>query len=107
MQLIQCRLLKGKMLLQFYIVKENKLNHCKIKKMKKIQFTLQIVVLILAFPVWFIAEINRVDKLPQKNSSNNAGSVTIKKTAVKLKVLKNGQPVTATIPGYMYLLVNN
>ena len=50
--------------------------------MEKIKFTLQILVLVLAFPFWFFAEMNMAGKTVNHVEENNSDSIQVKKAAM-------------------------
>jgi len=47
--------------------------------MEKIKFGLQVMVLLLALPVWFIAEIKQADKIIKQNRQDNIEIIDVKK----------------------------
>jgi len=49
--------------------------------MEKIKFTVQILVLVLAFPVWFVAEMNMAGKTAKNMELHNSDSTTVNKAA--------------------------
>lgn len=59
--------------------------------MEKIRFTVQIAVLVLAFPLWFFAEMKQADKHMQHTRSNKTdnSSKAIKSASVDKKVPVN------------------
>jgi len=75
--------------------------------MKKIQFTLQILLLVLAFPVWFIAEIKHDGKVLQKGDNRGSHPGIEKKATEQLNGSNLRQAETVTMPDTVQLLVNN
>lgn len=49
--------------------------------MEKIKFTVQILVLVLAFPVWFLAEMNMAGKAVKNMQLHNSDSTSVNKAA--------------------------
>ena len=49
--------------------------------MEKVKFTVQVLVLALAFPVWFFAELTMGDKTVKNVEVNNHESTKVKKAA--------------------------
>lgn len=47
--------------------------------MEKIKFTIQILVLVLALPVWFFAEMKMADKAVKNSRRGNNDSLPVKK----------------------------
>jgi hypothetical protein len=47
--------------------------------MEKIKFTVQIITLVLALPVWFFAEMKRTDKAIRAQQVNKVDSISAKR----------------------------
>ncbi|HMK04002.1 MAG TPA: hypothetical protein VK489_07425 [Ferruginibacter sp.] len=47
--------------------------------MEKIKFGVEVMVLLLALPVWFIVEVKQADKVIEKNRTHNIDVIDVKK----------------------------
>lgn len=57
--------------------------------MEKLKFGIQLVILLLAFPVWFVAEMKQADKALQKNQPKKVEVIDAKKPVATDKVKKD------------------
>jgi len=60
--------------------------------MKKLKFSMQVMVLLLAFPTWFYAEMKHADRSVINSQKIHQDSVQVKKAAAEKK-----QPVDSEI----------
>ncbi len=47
--------------------------------MEKIKFGIQLVILLLAFPVWFVFEMQKADRIEKRNQVDNIEVIDAKK----------------------------
>ena len=78
----------------------------KIKKMKNLKFGLQLLLLSMAFPVWFIVEMKRADETSERYQQVNSAKTEERKSFTRQE--SNGQ-VNAEIKTMLYfkLMVNH
>jgi hypothetical protein len=57
--------------------------------MEKLKFGIQLMVLLLAFPVWFIAEMKQADKAMKKNQPEKLEIIDAKKPVATDKLKKD------------------
>ena len=57
--------------------------------MEKLKFGIQLVILLLAFPVWFVAEMKQADKAMQKNQPEKQEIIDKKKPVATDKQKKD------------------
>ena len=75
--------------------------------MKKVKFGIQLVILMLAFPVYFLIEMNRADQDIKKKQPEKQELIDVKKAEAR-EALKKNIPVSETtmMPGYKLVIVN-
>ena len=57
--------------------------------MEKLKFGIQLVILLLAFPVWFVAEMKQADKAMQKNQPEKLEIIDAQKPVASDKLKKD------------------
>ncbi|MGB4844108.1 MAG: hypothetical protein WBP16_06570 [Ferruginibacter sp.] len=75
--------------------------------MKKLRFTVQVVVLVLAFPTWFYAEMKQADKAIQNAKQNSIKMINTQKTTAAKEEVETIQINTMGIPFSKHLVVSN
>lgn len=65
------------------------------------------ILLILAFPIWFYAEMQQADKVLQQNRQKNLDSTTVMKNENVAKEAETSEDKTATVPVSKHLIVSN
>lgn len=75
--------------------------------MEKLKFGIQILVLALAFPVWFYAEMKMSDKAIKEAQMKSLGNNQVKKV-VTIKTAKTDSNYELTVSSFMkQMVVNN
>lgn len=75
--------------------------------MKKVKFGIQLTILMLAFPVYFLTEMNRADQEMKKKQPEKQEQIDIKKAEAS-EAVKRTTPVSETtmMPGSKLMVVN-
>lgn len=76
-------------------------------KMEKIKFGVQLLILMLAFPVWFVTEMKQADQEMKKSHAEKQQIIDVKKSGTE-EAMKKGSPVSTVtmVPGSKLMFVN-